>query len=621
MELCVCLLLLSLQHTLCVGKNNGRKMKHRVLGYWMGASAAMLLAGCGGSSHNSAEDKLQPFRTQVLKWEACDAAKYPSFDGAPTTSRALTQCAMMSVPLDYAAPDFSKRIQVAVSRVSAAEPAKRRGSLFFNPGGPGADGLRMASLLWGAFATSNPKDPLGALQLRLLQEYDMIGFSPRGVGSSTRLKCESNTLAREMDFSAAAQQDPVNLANELYNVEQIALACKNNPLTASINTEATVQDMDLLRGLLGDEKLSYLGYSYGTWLGAWYASRFPNRVDRMVLDSAMDFTADGPQLVLNQPKARERIVDEVLEPYAARHVDYYNLGTSPGAVRAALTSLSPVIQNMVLGRMSGYLYSNTSMDLMLFQVLAAQGLDATLKSMPGASAEAVVAALQAKDFTPKNQANNTAIRATAVNLYKAVLADQADSSASTITDATAEAGGSVYWAVNCNDTPAVTDPQFWTTTARQQGAQYPLFASGPVLGGICAFWGGPSVTRPALSAMQGLDVLLVQSQYDGATANEGAQRSFDALPKARQIFVPGEFTHGVYPYETACVDTLVAQQLLGNAPSERLTSCNAKPLGQDAKLSKSASVSTTYVDPEAAAKLIDDFKQSIGRAPRSGSRP
>src|SRR5690606_33555779 len=103
------------------------------------------------------------------------------------------QCAQMRAPMDYGHPDRGD-VSVAVMRIAATEPAKRRGALFFNPGGPGGDGLGLATLLHSIFAGSDPADPQGALQLRLLQEYDMVGFSPRGTGASSTLTCATNEL-------------------------------------------------------------------------------------------------------------------------------------------------------------------------------------------------------------------------------------------------------------------------------------------------------------------------------------------------------------------------------------------------------------------------------------------
>ena len=133
--------------------------------------------------------------------------------------------------------------------------------------------------------------------------------------------------------------------------------------------------------------------------------------------------------------------------------------------------------------------------------------------------------------------------------------------------------------------------------------------------------------------MQGLDILMVQSQYDGATATAGANHFFAQLPNARRVVVPGEFQHGVFPYADSCVDSTVVRYLLGESPKQRETSCQAHPLEQDAAVAPAepnavpkaalrsagaadvdaGAVAPTYLHPEEAQKLIDRFKDGMGR--------
>ena len=239
---------------------------------------ALALAACGGSDGTSPPDPLQPYRAQVVQWTECD----PGILGHPSDAmNALRgsqrlRCALVRAPLDWGNPAHGD-ITLAVMRLAAGKPEARRGALLFNPGGPGVDGLNLTFRLWDAFAGSSPADAQGARQLRLLDEYDMVGFSPRGVGASTQLQCGTNEPSRFVDYSVTGWDTPGNLANVHYNGRKTAEACQKNPLTPYINTDATARDMDLLRGLLGDDKLNYVGYSYGTWLGAWYAACSPRR--------------------------------------------------------------------------------------------------------------------------------------------------------------------------------------------------------------------------------------------------------------------------------------------------------------------------------------------------------
>ncbi|MGP1683239.1 MAG: alpha/beta fold hydrolase, partial [Giesbergeria sp.] len=286
-------------------------------GAWLSAIAMVAsLAACGGGS--DALDPLLPYRDQTLQWAPCDTTilGWSEEDLWEQLGDKL-QCSTMRAPMDWAQPERSD-VFVSVMRLAAADPGQRRGAMLFNPGGPGGDGLALALRLFQAFGQSNPESTQGALQLRLLASYDMVGFSPRGTGASTRLACGTNELKRFVDPSPLALTD-ANLANAAYNDRKTAEACGKNPLTPYVTTDATARDMDLLRGLLGEAKLNYVGYSYGTWLGSWYANLFPEKVGRMVLDSSLDFTHSHEQTFIDMAAARQQLHDGVLLPYAARH--------------------------------------------------------------------------------------------------------------------------------------------------------------------------------------------------------------------------------------------------------------------------------------------------------------
>ena len=132
------------------------------------------------------------------------------------------------------------------------------------------------------------------------------------------------------------------------------------------------------------------------------------------------------------------------------------------------------------------------------------------------------------------------------------------------------------------------------------------------------------MTRAPVSALAGLDILMVQSEYDSATPAEGAMDAFGALPIGHMVYVPGELSHGLYPYRDQCVDTAVTRYLLGDSPVERQTVCAAHPLRLDAEssarrasMASMASMASAYKDPEAAAAQIERFKTGIWRAARA----
>lgn len=573
------------------------------------------LTACGG---DDGPDPLQKYREQAVQWTVCDPGMMGA-DAAPVVDAAIKKygdrlrCSFVRVPLDWAAPERGD-IVVSATRLAAGKPDARRGALLFNPGGPGGDGLFGNTLrLIGAFAESNPGNPQGAKQLRLLDEYDIVGFSPRGTGTSTRLQCATNEISRFVDLSAAGWDTPANIANANYNDKKSAEACLKSPITPYINTDATARDMDLLRGLLGDEKLNYVGYSYGTWLGAWYASLFPERVGRMVLDSSMDFTSRFEEASLAQPPARQRLFDEVLTPYAVRHAGYFHLGASEADVRAIMPGLDPKIQAVLGAELSNVTSSREGSDTFLALISAARGLNTVLKTVDPSHTEAVTEGLSQQVFDPDNEGHDTIVRFWAGYLFQKYRSAWLLPHNQPID---MSPNDSVFWAVQCNDTSATTDLPAWAERVRGILRQAPMFF-GDNQRNLCAFWGGPKVSKPDLAPMKPLDVLFVQSQYDAATYTEGAIHFFAQLPKAGLVYVPGEYQHGLYPYEDDCVDPAVTSYLLGEALGQQEISCPAQRLKQDKPVQgKSGSesesnASQVYQDPQKARQLIEAFKKGL----------
>ena len=177
------------------------------------------------------------------------------------------ECAHLEVPLDYAHPNRAT-IELAVLRVVARDPSVRIGSLVVNPGGPGAAGAGVAR----AVAAAAPSE--------IRDRFDIVGFDPRGTGESSPVRCGAATGAfLALDFSPTSKSERAAL---LAGARAYSRACKklNGQLLEHVSTLETARDLDLLRGALGDDKLTYLGISYGTYLGALYADRFPSHVGR-----------------------------------------------------------------------------------------------------------------------------------------------------------------------------------------------------------------------------------------------------------------------------------------------------------------------------------------------------
>ncbi|SKA93487.1 alpha/beta hydrolase fold [Agreia bicolorata] len=271
-------------------------------------AVAVLVSGCttwfvergssGGSdrpvaqSTPAAEDvdaDLRPFYDQVLNWTDCG-------DGL--------QCAEAKAPLDWQNPSASD-ISLALIKHPASAPGERLGSLLVNPGGPGGSGYDFV------------KDSLDfAVSDKLQAQYDVVGFDPRGVGRSSAVTCLTD---KEMDSylydvlpGARGSQEWLDAYTA--SSKNFAASCeKNSPeLLGHVDTVSAARDLDLLRATLGDSKLNYLGYSYGTFLGSTYADLYPQKVGRLVLDGALDPTSSNFDVSVGQAVGFENAIKAYL---------------------------------------------------------------------------------------------------------------------------------------------------------------------------------------------------------------------------------------------------------------------------------------------------------------------
>ena len=249
------------------GLGGGRRVAAVVL---VVAVLVLPLAGCSGglgdgvSTGSVPTPALAMFYAQKLSWSPC----------------APSECTYLQVPLDYNRPD-GKIIRLAVLRHRASDPGKRIGSLVINPGGPGQSGTAAVAGIVKDVGSS----PVG-------QRFDIVGFDPRGVGSSEPvIRCYT---PREMDAvrrEKSSDNSPPGLAEQTNQEKHYAAECGRRSgvdLLTNVGTRDVARDMDVLRSTLGDLKLTYLGWSYGTRLGYTYAEQFPHNVRAMVLDGAVD---------------------------------------------------------------------------------------------------------------------------------------------------------------------------------------------------------------------------------------------------------------------------------------------------------------------------------------------
>nr|WP_255426354.1 alpha/beta fold hydrolase [Pseudonocardia sp. C8] len=390
-----------------------------------------------------------------------------------------------------------------------------------NPGGPGGPGLGL-SRLGGAV----PKDAGSA--------YDWIGFDPRGVGAS------EPALSCDPGYGGYARPDyrPENGAEAAWHprTKAYAQACgaRGGALLKHLRTEDTAQDMDLLRQALGADRISYYGFSYGTLLGQVYATRFPQRVHRMVLDGVVDPRNWWYRANLNQDVAFERNIG-VFFDWVAKNDATYHLGTSGDAVEQRFYALYEQFRKAPAGGKIG----------------SAEWTDIFLRAgynvgEYGSVAEAFVAGARG-DAAALKAAFDRAGSPTDDNNY------------------------AVYLATQCTDAPF---PQDWATWKRDHTAidrTAPFETWGNAwYNAPCLNWPVPPGPAPVVSGALRTGPLLISETFDGATPYEGALQARRTFPGSALIEGLGGHTHSASLSGVACVDDTVADYLLTGALPKRV---------------------------------------------------
>ncbi len=299
-------------------------MSHRQV-FRSTAAATVALTVLGGSLATgpaawAATPSLATFQQQKVAWAPCDV---PAPPGAPADEwRALwagVECGDVLVPLNYKRPGDGN-LRIAASRLRAKDPNKRQGVLLLNPGGPGGDGRVMPG-----FLRTNA----------VAESFDLIGFDPRGVPASSQLDCGVSpepvfdTRPTDAQFPALAEQA---------RLSELACQRTGGGIRPYISTANTARDMDVIRAVLGEKKINYLGFSYGTHLGAVYGSLFPRNLNRSVLDSSMHPDWFYYEATKQQAVAARQSVD-AWAGWVAERNGTYQLGASAAEVVNTLETL------------------------------------------------------------------------------------------------------------------------------------------------------------------------------------------------------------------------------------------------------------------------------------------
>jgi pimeloyl-ACP methyl ester carboxylesterase len=258
----------------------------------LGALAAIAILVATGCTRDPTV-KAQPTPSVgTVKWTACSPSGF--------------QCGSLQVPLDYAHPDAGT-IGIALNRKPATDKANRIGSLLTNPGGPGASGIQF---LQGEAASMT----------NLNRRFDLIGFDPRGIGESAPVRCLTGPEEDAFNALDSVLDDPQEKAAYIQADKNFAAGCmqRSAKVLPFVDTASAAKDMDLIRAALGDAKLTYLGFSYGTFLGQTYAHLFPDHVRALALDGVVDPSLTANDLLLAQLVGFERNLQAFLADCNAR---------------------------------------------------------------------------------------------------------------------------------------------------------------------------------------------------------------------------------------------------------------------------------------------------------------
>lgn len=449
--------------------------------------------------------ELLPFYEQTLEWDGCGAGG-PGFD-----------CTFVVAPLDWEDPAAGE-IELAVVRHQAT--GTPMGSLLTNPGGPGASGVD--------FIQSSFDYAVGA---DLIENYDVIGFDPRGVGASTAVTCfdAAGMDAYLYDIPASPRGTSEWEAELTERNQEFADACEANSdgILPYVTTVNSARDMDLIRAVLGDSQLNYLGFSYGTFLGATYAELYPDKAGRLVLDGAIDPSVAGSEVSATQALGFESALRAYMQDCLDSEGCPFN-GTVDEAMADLGALLASVDRNPLPnadGRMLGADSLMTAIIVTLYSQdnwgVLSQGLDGVLQGDP------YIAFYLADAYNSRED-----------GVYL---------------DNSSEA----FRAYNCMDYP-IEDDQAAEDAADAKIAQgAPTVApywSGP---DSCAVWPYPPTgTRHEIHADGAGPILVIGTTNDPATPYEWSVALADQLSEGVLITRVGE-GHTGYNKGNICVDDVI----------------------------------------------------------------
>jgi pimeloyl-ACP methyl ester carboxylesterase len=492
-------------------------------------SSLLLLSGCGlpvpsflendpvvsTPTGEKVAEELRPFYEQVLEWSSCA-------DGM--------QCATATAPLDWSEPEAGE-IELALVRQTAR--GEKVGSLLVNPGGPGGSGYDFIAESID-YAVGEP----------LEERFDIVGFDPRGVGRSSAVACYEPAQMDQFLYGIVPAErgsdewiDAVSAGSRDFGA-----ACDENTgeLLGNVDTESAARDLDLLRAILGDEQLNYLGYSYGTFLGATFAELYPEKVGRLVLDGAIDPSADDLDVTIAQAVGFEDALRAYLED-CLQVADCPFSGSADAAMDEIARLLASVDASPLRGSDGRMVGADTLVTAIIYPLYSAE-------SWPFLS-----------DMFESVLLGDADIALAYADGYNGRAED------GTYLDNSTEA----FRAINCLDYSYQLD----VDVMREEAAE--IAAAAPVIGPYfgygdlgCGNWPHQSERERAGITAEGAEpILVIGTTGDPATPYQWAVALADQLESGVLVSYEGE-GHTAYRKSNACVDGAVEAYFLeGTVPA------------------------------------------------------
>ncbi|CAM5502055.1 alpha/beta hydrolase [Leifsonia shinshuensis] len=508
-----------------------RRRAARTVFVAIAAVAALTLTGCvtwflpahtsstSTPAPESVSPALAPFYQQHLVWTDCSNGK---------------QCATAKAPLTWSDPSAG---QVSLALIRQQAKGSKQGSLLVNPGGPGGSGYDFV------------KDSVGFATDKTLQShFDVVGFDPRGVGHSTAVKCYGPAQMDDYLYGITPGQRGSDawIAANTTIAKDFGAACATNTgaLLGHVDTVSAARDLDLLRAILGDTKLNYLGYSYGTYLGAVYADLYPGKTGRLVLDGALDPAASNFDVTKVQAQGFESALRAYLKKCLTQK-DCPFTGTVEDGMQTVSQLLASVERSPIRNSDGRELGANTLVTAIIYPLY-----DATAWSYLSSMFADVMK-------------GNASVAFTLADGYNSRNSD------GTYSDNSTEA----FMAINCLDYSYDADPATMRAQAAELAKDAPVIGPYMAYGDIgCATWPyKTTVQRGPIAAKGSAPILVVGTTNDPATPYVWARNMASELENGHLLTYKGE-GHTAYNKSNSCVNNAVDDFLVdGTIPPKGKT--------------------------------------------------